>query len=164
MFCAAGVISDIVFADYGTPSGSCGSWAVNASCSANCSEAVVRAACVGKASCSINTDTPTFGDPCFGVSKRLVVQAACSAGGGAQVKPPAVFAQGFVERAGAGGRKVLIVNTDAVSHDVTLAGAAGGAWAFVDESTAYGPAANVTLASDTWTLAPFAVGVLRLAA
>ena len=61
-------------------------------------------------------------------------------------------------------RSVYFQDTDAVSHDVTLAGAAGGAWAFVDESTAYSPAANFTLASDTWTLAPFAVGVLRLAA
>ena len=107
---------------------------------------------------------PSFLQPCFGVVKRLVVQAACSSGGGAQVLPPTVFAQAFVEKAGFGARKVLVVNTDAVAHDVTLTGAAGGAWAFVDESTQYGPAARTTLAADTWTLSPFAMGVLRLAA
>jgi hypothetical protein len=51
-----------------------------------------------------------------------------------------------------------------VPHNVTLAGAAGGRWLFVDESTAYGPAASTTLSADTWTLAPFAAGILRLAA
>ena len=47
--------------------------------------------------------------------------------------------------------------------DVQLAGATGGAWLYVDESTAYGPAATTTLPSDTWTLQPFSFGLLRLA-
>jgi hypothetical protein len=56
------------------------------------------------------------------------------------------------------------VNTRGSPQDVTLPGAAGGQWAYVDESTGFGPAAIATLQADTWTLAPFALGVLRLAA
>ena len=68
-----------------------------------------------------------------------------------------------MEGAGAGARKVLIVNKKAAPVDVQLAGATGGAWLYVDESTAYGPAATTTLPSDTWTLQPFSFGLLRLA-
>lgn len=73
-----------------------------------------------------------------------------------------VYAQAFVESAGTGSRKVLLVNKSPVAQDVHLAGAAGGAWRYVDESTAFGPPPTATVASDTFTLAPFAVGVLRL--
>ena len=162
MYCATGIINNITFADYGTPTGTCGSWAVNPACSAVNGSTIVREACVGRTSCSINTDTPTFGDPCFGVVKRLVVEATCSTGGGAQIVPPAVYAQAFVEGGGGGGRKALVVNMDASPHNVTLAGAAGGSWAVVDASTGYGPAATSALEADTWLLAPFAAGVLRL--
>ena len=65
MACPQGVISDIIFASYGTPTGSCGTWAVNASCNSNQSVAVVKAACLGKSSCSVPTTTPVFGDPCY---------------------------------------------------------------------------------------------------
>jgi hypothetical protein len=161
MFCATGVINNILFASYGTPSGTCGSWAVNASCNAKNSRAVVEAACLGKASCSIDANTPTFGDPCLDVVKHLVIEATCSAGGGAQVSGSAIHAQAFVEAEGA--RKILIVNKEAVPHNVTVAGAAGSTWTFIDESTALGPAATVALAADTWQLAPFGLGILRLA-
>lgn len=228
MFCATGVIDAVTFASYGTPRGACGAWAVNASCNAANSSAVVAAACVGKAACSVKADTPTFGDPCCewrgvcgaalvvvvvvrarargreapsraraaprvraraaplspppptspavvvfspplqrradGTVKHLAVEATCSTGGGAQAGPPGVYAQAFVEAAGAGARKVLVVNKEAVPHAVSLAGAAGARWTYVDESTAFGPAASATLGSDTWTLAPFAAGVVRLAA
>jgi len=75
-----------------------------------------------------------------------------------------VYAQGYVEAGGGGGRKALLVNTRGSPQDVTLPGAAGGQWAYIDESTGFGPAAIATLQADTWTLAPFALGVLRLAA
>ena len=163
MGCPQGVISDILFASYGTPTGACGSWAVNASCNSNKSMAVVKAACLGRASCSIPTDTPTFGDPCYGTVKHLAVQASCSAGGGGQTwQATAVFAQAFVEDAGAGARKVLVVNKAALPQSVTLAGAKGASWTVLDESAGMGPAQTTTLAADTWALAPFAVGVLRL--
>jgi hypothetical protein len=165
MFCATGVIDKILFASYGTPTGSCGSWAVNASCNANNSVSVVESACLGKSRCSIKTDTPTFGDPCYKTVKHLVVEATCSVGGGAQQsgsQGTLVYAQAFVENAGTGGRKVLVVNKSPLPQNVSLSGATGGAWSFVDESTAFGPAQTQTLAADEWSLAPFSAGVLRL--
>ena len=162
--CATGVIADIQFASYGTPSGSCGSWAVNASCNEANTTAVVRAACVGKQACTVQAGPPNFDDPCYNVVKVLDVQATCSSGGGSQVLPAAVYAQAFVEVAGTGARKLLIGNKAAAAQNVTLAGAAGGTLRYIDESTAFGPAASIALASDTFTLAPFSVGVLRFAA
>ena len=104
------------------------------------------------------------GDPCYDVVKRLVVEATCSTGGGAQLNATdGVFAQAFVESASSGGgRKVLVVNKGSAPADVTLAGATGGSWQYIDESTAYGPAATTTLAADTWTLAPYGLGIVRL--
>ena len=164
MYCAtAGAQLGITFASYGTPTGGCGQYAVNASCNTPNSLAIVQGFCNGKQSCTFNADTPTFGDPCYGTVKRLVVEATCSVGGGAQLNSTqGVYAQAFVESAGSGGKKVLVVNKGASTASVTLAGASGGAWQYIDESTAYGPAAITTLASDTWTLAPYALGLLRL--
>ena len=96
--------------------------------------------------------------------KYLDVQATCSTGGGGQVVGSALYAQAFVEAAGTGARKVLIVNKLSTPQTVTLTGATGGDWQYIDESTAYGPAVHTTLPADTWSLAPFALGVLRLAA
>jgi hypothetical protein len=78
------------------------------------------------------------------------------------VTSAAVYAQAFTEAAGTGARKVLVVNTKSTPQSVTLAGAKGATWAYLDESAAYGPAQTATLAADTWLLAPFALGVLRL--
>ena len=61
MYCEQGFINAITFASYGTPTGSCGSWAVNPACNAPNSTAIVTAACVGKAACTFYADTPTFG-------------------------------------------------------------------------------------------------------
>ena len=163
LFCQSGVINAILFASYGTPTGACGSWQVNPACNEANTTAVVAAACVGKAACSVVAGPPNFDDPCYNVVKHLDVQATCSTGGGGQVVAGAVYAQAFVEAAGTGARKVLVVNKANTPQNVTVPGAAGGAWSFVDESTAFGPAAATTLAADTWQLAPFALGVLRLA-
>lgn len=65
MYCATGVINAITFASYGTPTGSCGSWAVG-SCNAPNSTSIVESYCLGKASCTFNADTPTFGDVRWG--------------------------------------------------------------------------------------------------
>ena len=153
------------FASYGTPSGGCGGYVVNASCNTADSLAIVKGKCDGKQTCTFPADTPTFGDPCYGTVKRLVVEATCSAGGGSQINATAgVYARAFVERGGAGARKVLVVNKGATAATVTLAGVARGVWSYIDESTTYGPAAATTLGADSWTLAPFALGILRLAA
>ena len=164
MYCASpGAAITTTFASYGTPSGSCGSWVANASCNTPNSLAIVQGFCDGKQSCSFPADTPTFGDPCYGTVKHLAIEATCSVGGGAQVKAGAgVYAQAFVESAGTGARKILIVNKGSSASNVTFAGAAGKSWIYIDESTAYGPAATVQLAADTWTLAPYSLGFLRM--
>lgn len=86
----SGVISAILFASYGTPSGTCtgapgsgsnnNSFAVNASCHAPTSVSVVTQACMGRANCTIDVSTATFGgvDPCDKVVKHLSVAVACN--------------------------------------------------------------------------------------
>jgi hypothetical protein len=163
LFCASGLIDQILYADYGTPSGDCGTWRSNATCTSPTATAIVTAACVGKASCSVVAGPPNFGDPCLDTVKYMDVQATCSTGGGAQQSATTdVFAQGFLEAGGA--RKVLVVNKSPFAQNVSLAGAAGGTFAYIDESTAYGPAATVALAADVWMMAPYGLGVVRLAA
>lgn len=76
--CNGGVFSKVAFASYGAPTGGCTGQnppAINATCNAPDSVAVVTAACVGKSSCKIHANTATFGgtDPCFDVVKRLLV-------------------------------------------------------------------------------------------
>jgi len=93
----------------------------------------------------------------------LVVEATCSVGGGAQESNSnGVYAQGFVERAGTGTKKVLVLNPTELPLAVGLVGATGGTWSYVDLSTGFGPYATTTLSADTWTLAPYAAGVLEL--
>lgn len=77
--------------------------------------------------------------------------------------PALVYAQAFVERAGAGARKVLVVNKSHMRQNVTLAGAAGATWWYVDPSTGFGPAQSTVLTESTWVLQPFSVGFVRMA-
>ena len=157
----AGATLHVLYAEYGTPTGAgCGSWAKNPACTTPNASAIVQGLCEGRNSCSIPFTTAEMGDPCYNVVKHGYVQASCSTGGGSQTTPSGVYAQAFVEAQG--GRKVLIVNKGAAPASVTLAGAAGKTWLRVDESTGYGPAQGVVLGADTWTLAPFAAGLLRL--
>jgi hypothetical protein len=85
--CVNGVIDQIEFASYGTPSGSCPNYVVNASCNSPQSMSFVQAACLGKSFCLMeagaNGNPP---DPCPGIVKSVVVVAHCSEGpGGAQL-------------------------------------------------------------------------------
>ena len=151
----------VLFAEYGTPSGACGAWVKDPACTNPNATALARSFCEGRNSCSIPFTTAEFGDPCFNVVKHGYVQAACSAGGGSQPSAAAgVYAQAFVQADG--GRKVLIVNRGSAPAGVALAGAAGKTWLYIDESTGFGPAQSTVLAGDSWTLAPFAAGLLRL--
>jgi hypothetical protein len=80
LMCPAGqVMSAVVFASYGTPSGSCGSYATG-TCDAASSVTVVEALCLGRTSCSIPATNAAFGDPCNGSEKSLSVEARCAAG------------------------------------------------------------------------------------
>jgi hypothetical protein len=79
--CPAGhVISDVEFASFGAPKGSCTKgFTVDPSCNSNHSVPVVKAACVGKATCSVEADNNVFnGDPCLGRKKQLAVKIVCS--------------------------------------------------------------------------------------
>jgi hypothetical protein len=79
--CAGGnTISEVLFASFGTPTGSCaaGTLAVDSACCANGSRAVVEEACLGKAACSVPATVATFGDPCGGTLKRLAVRVRCA--------------------------------------------------------------------------------------
>ena len=82
MSCAAGTISGIEFASYGTPSTTtCGAFTAGTCAAAN-SSAIISAACIGRPSCSVFPNTTTFGDPCFGTPKVLAVEFTCSSGAG----------------------------------------------------------------------------------
>ncbi len=76
--CAAGqVITSVDFASYGTPSGLCGDYGVEAGCDAATSVSVVEAQCLGKQTCSVHATNVTFGDPCEGTNKWMYAQVAC---------------------------------------------------------------------------------------
>jgi hypothetical protein len=113
---AGAVISDITFASYGTPEGSCGNYAVNASCNAPNSSFISESYCAGKQGCTVPAITPIFGDPCVGTYKKLVIQARCSRGNGTTAPSP-LFAQGFVS-ALSKTRKILLVNK--VARDLVV--------------------------------------------
>lgn len=71
----SGAMERVDFASYGTPIGTCGAYAVDASCHAPASVDRVRSLCVGKTECRVPADSVTFGgDPCTGIIKALAVQ------------------------------------------------------------------------------------------
>lgn len=82
------VISDIRFASYGTPTGSCGSFS-KSSCHAANSISIVKSRCVGKASCSVDASNSVFGDPCVGTIKTVAIDAICSTSGRADASTSA---------------------------------------------------------------------------
>ena len=81
---AAGAISGINFAAYGTPdtSGGCGAFQHGA-CDLPGFLATVQAACLNRTSCTIEVDHSTP-DPCNNVIKSLAVTAACERAPGGQ--------------------------------------------------------------------------------
>lgn len=68
------VFSSVDFASYGSPVGSCGSFAISGCHAAN-SLSVVQGMVIGQHSVTIPVNNAVFGDPCAGVGKRLYVQA-----------------------------------------------------------------------------------------
>lgn len=77
--CAPGQsITNIEFASFGTPTGTCGSLQ-KGTCHAPNSRAVVEKECLGQESCFVSISNSVFGaDPCPNVLKRLSVLAVCS--------------------------------------------------------------------------------------
>jgi len=96
-------ISSIDFAAFGTPTGTCGNYQHSSTCDAKNVTQYVEDACLGYHNCSI-LSYPTFGDPCDGTYKELIVQAQCSDGKGGYANPSsdpnanALFAQGFISK------------------------------------------------------------------
>ncbi len=68
------IISNINFASYGTPTGSCNSYNIS-SCSAANSFSIVSNLCIGNNLCNLSATNSVFGDPCGGIYKRLYVSA-----------------------------------------------------------------------------------------
>ncbi|XWS72179.1 hypothetical protein CRYUN_Cryun02cG0017900 [Craigia yunnanensis] len=71
-------ISEIKFASYGMPEGTCGSFR-EGSCHAHKSYDAFQKNCIGKQSCSVTVAPEVFGgDPCPDSMKKLSVEAACN--------------------------------------------------------------------------------------
>src|SRR5207247_1681929 len=69
-------VASIDFASYGTPTGMCGAYMLDA-CHAVTSLMIVQGLCLGQNSCSVSSDNGVFGDPCYGTYKHLYIQASC---------------------------------------------------------------------------------------
>lgn len=66
----------VVFASYGTPTGSCGAFAIDTTCHSRTSLSVVEGYLLNQSgTVNIAASNAIFGDPCPGIGKRLYVQA-----------------------------------------------------------------------------------------
>jgi len=156
--CTSSVISAIDFASYGTPTGTCGSYALG-KCHAANSSSIVSSLCVGKRECRIADTTEVFGDPCFGTHKWMFIQARCASGGGfASWGRRDYYAQAFVNKAGV--RRVLLVNKVNSQIDITVPNANRGTAWFVDEQTGDGAPRKESLMSDSVRLTSWGVAVI----
>lgn len=71
-------ISEVKFASYGLPQGTCGSFR-EGSCHAHKSYNALQRNCIGKQSCSVSVVPKVFGgDPCPNTDKKLSVEATCN--------------------------------------------------------------------------------------
>ena len=77
----ASVVSEVTFASYGAPNGTCGSYEESA-CHSPESQMVVEDACLGKPTCSVPATDEELGNPCPGIPKWMRVQATCGAAPG----------------------------------------------------------------------------------
>ena len=73
------IIDSVVFASYGTPTGTCGSFATG-SCDSTSSKTMVESLCVGRSSCSVPASNGAFGDPCNKTTKHLNIEVSCVPG------------------------------------------------------------------------------------
>jgi hypothetical protein len=177
----AAVISRVIFADYGLPTGGCATPKAHKGCSSSRLDGVVRHNCTGKHSCTINTYWPGVVphiDPCFGKVKTLLVVAQCSVGGGrATPGPPPggqphvspVYMQGYQSSPSGAGKRLLVVNTQSAAQRVKLDGSsrrrslAGGLARVVDQASGEGWYRNETVGRDgVLDLAPFAVAIVHI--
>jgi len=66
------VFTGVVFASYGTPTGTCGAYA-KSYCAADAT-AFATKLCVGKSTCAVGANNGNFGDPCYGTVKKINVE------------------------------------------------------------------------------------------
>lgn len=71
------MISNIVFASYGSPSGDCYAFE-EGSCHNPDTKEIIEDLCLGETECTLSATGLVFGDPCPVVSKNLRVQAECT--------------------------------------------------------------------------------------
>jgi hypothetical protein len=116
--CAGGgVFSAVAFASFGTPGGASCPYAINATCHAPASSAVVAALCLGRAQCTIPATAAAFGgDPCPLTRKALAVQLEGSCAG------VAFELQGRVPVGGRGRLRLPLGGRDAAAVNVTEGG------------------------------------------
>lgn len=68
------IFTSITFASYGSPTGTCGSFAIGG-CHTSNSKSIVEGLLIGQNSVTIASNNNTFGDPCVGTVKTLAVEA-----------------------------------------------------------------------------------------
>ena len=75
--CGVGLIANITFASYGTPTGSCGAFK-QSSCASTSALGVVQSLCLGRSFCRVPLSSLDSPDPCPGTkAKKLLMQALC---------------------------------------------------------------------------------------
>ncbi|MDC6470540.1 PKD domain-containing protein, partial [Flavobacteriales bacterium] len=67
------VFTNVVFASYGLPTGSCGNFSVG-SCHSNTSQSVAEGLLIGQNNVTISASNGVFGDPCVGTRKKLYIE------------------------------------------------------------------------------------------
>ena len=106
---AGAVFTAVTFASYGTPTGSNGNYVLG-SCNGTNSQSVVAGYVVGNNTASIPATNTVFGDPCYGTSKSLAVQAVYTT-----LAPQVSYTCADV----AGPNYVLLTVTDAANNKST---------------------------------------------
>lgn len=69
-----GIFDKVIFASYGSPSGTCGNF-LSGSCHASNSQSIVQGYLLGNNTATIPATNGVFGDPCVGIGKSLYVEA-----------------------------------------------------------------------------------------
>lgn len=73
------IISEVTFASYGTPTGTCGHFQ-KGTCHHKNSFEVIEDLCIGENHCQISASSHVFGEPCPIIAKNLRAQVKCIAG------------------------------------------------------------------------------------
>ena len=168
-------IDSVGFADWGTPSGSCGAFKASNCSSANQALAWVESLCLGKRSCTLKP-YPELGDPCSEPIKRFAVQVQCTGSkGGTSTPPPEETFPGLVAvgAIGKGTKKVLLVNTQYYDQEVAIktiaSGTSGDMTVRVVDPTSVQEASadgirefKVSASADYIALEPWSVAVVTL--